>query len=67
MDTGVSLAWERRLAPMFIRSPEYGTRCSTLLLLHEGGEIHFAERRFDPAGRVLTPAGLPLDPEHFVL
>ncbi|WP_421621381.1 NRDE family protein [Alkalilimnicola ehrlichii] len=53
VDTGVSLAWERRLAPMFIRSPEYGTRCSTLLLLHEGGEIHFAERRFDPAGRVL--------------
>lgn len=53
VDTGVSLAWERRLAPMFIRSPEYGTRCSTLLLMHEDGRIHFAERRFDPEGQAL--------------
>ncbi len=50
VDTGVSLAWERRLAPMFIRSPEYGTRCSTLLLMGADGSVHFAERWFDAGG-----------------
>jgi uncharacterized protein with NRDE domain len=31
--TGVSLEWERALAPIFIRTPTYGTRASTLLRL----------------------------------
>ncbi len=29
--TGVSLSWERLLSAAFIRSPEYGTRCSTVI------------------------------------
>jgi len=30
-DTGIGIDWERRLSPAFIVSPEYGTRCSTVL------------------------------------
>ncbi|GAB4174211.1 MAG: NRDE family protein [Geothermobacteraceae bacterium] len=48
--TGVPLAWERLLAPMFVRSPEYGTRCSTVLLFETGGLLHLCERRYDPDG-----------------
>lgn len=32
-DTGVGLAMERMLSPLFIRSPLYGTRASTVLML----------------------------------
>lgn len=50
-ETGVGLAQERFLSSPFILSPEYGTRCSTVLLV-EAGRIVFAERRFDPDGTV---------------
>jgi uncharacterized protein with NRDE domain len=33
-----------------IVAPEYGTRCSTLVLADGGGRMQFAERAFDPAG-----------------
>ncbi|MCL4152866.1 UNVERIFIED_CONTAM: hypothetical protein GTU68_011223 [Idotea baltica] len=46
--TGVSLEWERRLSPMFIESPEYGTMVSTVLLIDESGEIYFEERGYVP-------------------
>lgn len=35
-DTGVGLVWERLLGTAFIRSPLYGTRASSMLLLGEG-------------------------------
>lgn len=45
-DTGVGLAMERLLSPLFIRSPLYGTRASTVLLL--GRErVHFLEQTFE--------------------
>jgi uncharacterized protein with NRDE domain len=43
--TGVSLEWERMLSPMFIKSENYGTRSSTVLLMDEK-EIHYVERVF---------------------
>jgi uncharacterized protein with NRDE domain len=43
--TGVSLEWERMLSPMFIKSGDYGTRSSTVLLMEER-EIHYVERVF---------------------
>jgi uncharacterized protein with NRDE domain len=49
-DTGVGLDMERRLAPPFIRGSEYGTRCSTVLLIDRGGVALFIERRFGPGG-----------------
>lgn len=35
----------------FIVMPDYGTRCTTVLLADRDGKWHFTERRFDPAGR----------------
>ena len=42
--TGVSLEWERRLSPIFIASPGYGTRASTLVRLHADRSVQLEER-----------------------
>ncbi len=49
-DTGVGPALERLLSPPFIVSPNYGTRCSTVVTFGNG-TIEFVEKRFDAAGR----------------
>lgn len=46
-DTGVGAQWERVLSPMFIHTPEYGTRSSTVLLVGHDGHITFAERVYE--------------------
>jgi uncharacterized protein with NRDE domain len=43
-DTGVSLEWERLLSPICIVSPNYGTRCSSLLRIHAQQAADFQER-----------------------
>ena len=48
-DTGVGLAWERLLSPLFIESPAYGTRSSTVLLIDRNGGVNFIERVFNGA------------------
>lgn len=62
--TGLDLAWERLLSPAFIRHPQYGTRCSTVVLGDAAGTLRLVERRFDAAGQMsgqsdwtLTPNG----------
>lgn len=52
-DTGVGLDLERLLSPPFIRAENYGTRCSTIVLVG-AGEVSFFERRFGPNAE---PAG----------
>jgi len=47
-DTGVGLALERVLAPIFIRGREYGTRASTLAYRRDDGRLFLHERRFRP-------------------
>lgn len=42
-NTGVSFEWERRLSPLFIKSVNYGTRSSTVLLMSEK-DIRYVER-----------------------
>jgi uncharacterized protein with NRDE domain len=54
--TGVSLEWERCLAPAFIASSDYGTRCSTVLLVDRRGNATFVERTFDHATGQATDA-----------
>lgn len=44
-NTGVSLEWERTLSPLFIKTEEYGTRSSTILLISDQ-EIQYVERVF---------------------
>ena len=46
-DTGVGIEMERMLAPLFITSPSYGTRCSSILLIGKNGKITFYERSFE--------------------
>jgi uncharacterized protein with NRDE domain len=48
--TGVNLEWERLLSSAFIRAANYGTRCSTLLLLDHAGMVHFSEWSWDATG-----------------
>jgi len=48
--TGVSLEWERLLSSAFIRSPDYGTRCSTILLIDRHGGVRFSEWSWDESG-----------------
>ncbi|MBU5614409.1 NRDE family protein [Geomonas azotofigens] len=50
-DTGVGLELERMLSPVFIRSAQYGTRSSTVLLVDHGGKATFIERSFDMGAR----------------
>lgn len=45
-DTGVGLEWERILAPLFISSPDYGTRSSSIVLMEYSGQTTFRERTF---------------------
>lgn len=46
-DTGVGLDRERMLSSMFIKSPVYGTRCSTIVLIDHHNHVTFAERIFN--------------------
>ena len=47
-DTGVGLEWERILSPVFITSPTYGTRSSTILLIDEENRVTFLEKTYHP-------------------
>ncbi|WP_257306231.1 NRDE family protein [Geothrix campi] len=51
-DTGVGLELERLLSPAFIVSPQYGTRCTTVVTLGRDGSARFTEWRFDPSGEL---------------
>jgi uncharacterized protein with NRDE domain len=46
-DTGVGLERERALSSMFIKSPGYGTRCSTVVLIDHHNNVSFTERVYD--------------------
>ena len=49
-DTGISRELERRLSRTFIRSPEYGTRCSTIIRIGHDRQVSFDEWNWNPAG-----------------
>ena len=46
-DTGVGLELERALSASFIRTQDYGTRSSTVLLIELTGNLTFVERSFN--------------------
>lgn len=52
-DTGISRQRERELSPPFISGGSYGTRTSTVLLVHESGEVFVHEKRFGAHGAAL--------------
>lgn len=49
-ETGVGIATERLLSSVFIASPNYGTRASSVLRVHVDGRREFLERSFGPHG-----------------
>lgn len=51
-DTGIPLELERRLSSAFIQNPErqYGTRCSTAIIVASNGETRFSEQNYDESG-----------------
>jgi uncharacterized protein with NRDE domain len=49
--SGVSLAWERLLSAIFVQSPTYGTRASTVLTVDGQGAAVLEERLFGPPDR----------------
>ncbi|MBI1919474.1 MAG: NRDE family protein [Geobacter sp.] len=57
-DTGVGLERERILSPIFIVSPDYGTRSSTVILVDREGEVLFRERTFNGSRDALGEVGL---------
>ncbi len=57
-DTGVGPELERLVAPIFIRSPQYGTRASSAVRLGADGEVALLEQGWQPDG---TPQGAPRD------
>jgi uncharacterized protein with NRDE domain len=53
-DSAMLRQWERSLSAPFVLHPDYGTRCSTVVLAQPGGRLYLGERRFDSRGE---PAG----------
>ncbi|MCU0760139.1 MAG: NRDE family protein [Steroidobacteraceae bacterium] len=49
--SGLSPEWERTLSAPFVLHPDYGTRCTTVLLVGHDGRAWLGERRFGPDGR----------------
>ncbi len=48
--TGLTLERERLLSSPFIVSPEYGTRCSTVIAVHASGRAIFSETSYNESG-----------------
>ena len=51
--TGLTREWEQVLSSPFVHDPDYGTRCSTVLMLEGSGACYLAERRFTAQGTSL--------------
>ncbi len=45
-DTGIGLERERALSSMFIRTPDYGSRCSTIITVDYEDRVVFTERTY---------------------
>lgn len=52
-NTGISLEWERRLSAIFVQSPDYGTRASTVAWRRRDGSVTIREDAFGPGGQAL--------------
>lgn len=48
-DTGIGMEREKELSSNFIKTPHYGTRCSTVILVDKNNNVSFTEKTY-PAG-----------------
>lgn len=49
-NTGLNTDLERKLSPLFIRTPDYGTRSTTILLIDKKENVTFVERTYSNEG-----------------
>ena len=54
--TGVPIEWERILSPIFIMSPTYGTRSSTVILIDKDDRVTFVDRTFNSQPEPMSTA-----------
>lgn len=47
-ETGLPIEMERAVSAMFIKSPDYGTVCSTVVMVDHTGQVYFAEKTTNP-------------------
>jgi uncharacterized protein with NRDE domain len=61
--TGVNFEWERLLSSAFVRAPDYGTRCSTVVRIDEKRHACFDEWTWNAAGRQTGTVSLQFELE----
>ncbi|MEP6884538.1 MAG: NRDE family protein [Gammaproteobacteria bacterium] len=61
--TGVSLEWERLLSSAFVRAPDYGTRCSTIIRIERTRRAYFDEWTWDSQGADIGRVSLQFELE----
>lgn len=61
--TGVPIEWERLLSPIFITSPTYGTRSSTVILIDRDDHVIFMDRTFNGHPEPVSTAKFEFDLE----
>jgi len=59
--TGVSLDWERLLSSAFVRAPDYGTRCSTIIRIDRHNRACFDEWSWDDKGAEIGRVSLTFE------
>jgi uncharacterized protein with NRDE domain len=65
--TGVSLEWERLMSSAFVRAPDYGTRCSTIIRIEPAGRAYFDEWSWNSVGTDIGRISLQFELErHYV-
>ncbi len=57
--------WARAVSAPFVLHPEYGTRCSTVLLFEGDGRLQLAERCFDSDGQLTGETEFRLEPDEW--
>lgn len=50
--TGIPVEWEKLLSSIFITSPDYGTRSTTIILLDVERNVEVCEKSYSPSGKV---------------
>jgi uncharacterized protein with NRDE domain len=61
--TGIGQRWERLLSSAFVRAPDYGTRCSTVVRIDRRRRACFDEWSWDAAGAQIGKVSLQFELE----
>jgi len=58
--TGIPLDWERALSALFIEKDDYGTRCSTIIMIDRERKISFTEKTYGVGGQEASEVNFEL-------